>query len=264
MHYYFYFGLRGGRRVNELQRAIYRRCSRRKYLDVPLDPTDVESLKGLIQELGGKGDRSIRLVLDNHEAFKGFRKSYGMLTGVRNYIALVGNKSDVIEVEELGYYGEWLVLQATALGLGTCWVGGTFDRRSCALDLIRGESILCVITVGYVAPKLSKREALIHRVVHRKTKLLDDMYESNVAAPNWFLAGMKAVQRAPSAVNRQPVFFTYNGGVVAASVDRISGDYNALDLGIAKLHFELGAGGGEWDFGNGAEYRRIVPQNTSP
>ena len=248
--------------MSELLRAIYRRSSRRNYLDVPMDPADVEALQNLILELGGKGDRSIRLVLDNQAAFKGFRKSYGMLTGVRNYIALVGNRDDIVAVEKLGYYGELLVLHATALGLGTCWVGGTFDRSSCTLDLMRGESIICVITVGYVPTEMNGRERFIYRVIHRKTKTIDDMYASDVAAPNWFLAGMKAVQRAPSARNRQPVKFTYKNEVVTASVNKIAGDYNAVDLGIAKLHFELGAGGGEWDFGNGAEYRRNERQGT--
>lgn len=29
-----------------------------------------------------------------------------------------------------------------------------------------------------------------------------------------------------------------------------------VDLGIAKLHFEIGAGGGRWDWGDGAEFHR--------
>lgn len=65
---------------------------------------------------------------------------------------------------------------------------------------------------------------------------------------------MRAVQKAPSAVNRQPVVFTYKGGIVTALVENTVGDGFALDLGIAKLHFELGAGGGTWAFGNGAEF----------
>ena len=240
---------------NLLQAMEYRR-SRRKYTDEALDPDAVESLLSLMAELGGKGDRSIRLVLNNGEAFKGFRKSYGMLKGVQNYIALVGNKKNAVEVEKLGYYGQWLVLHATALGLGTCWVGGTFDRALCNLELKRGENIICVITVGYVPAELSRRERFIHRIVHRKTKTIDEMYTSETAVPNWFLAGMKAVSKAPSAVNRQPVMFAYENDVVSASIGGFKGEADALDLGIAKLHFEQGAGGGEWEFGNGGKFIR--------
>ena len=82
------------------------------------------------------------------------------------------------------------------------------------------------------------------------------MYVSTVIPPNWFLAGMKAVEIAPSAVNRQPVKFTYKNGIVTAAVKNLKNESYALDLGIAKFHFELGAGGGEWAFGNGAEYTR--------
>ena len=27
-----------------------------------------------------------------------------------------------------------------------------------------------------------------------------------------------------------------------------------VDLGIAKLHFEIGSGGGHWEYGDGAAY----------
>ena len=81
------------------------------------------------------------------------------------------------------------------------------------------------------------------------------MYSSDGPVPDWFLAGMEAVQKAPSAVNRQPVMFSYQEGIVTASVKDIEGDGFAFDLGIAKLHFEIGVGGGTWEFGNGAEFK---------
>jgi hypothetical protein len=80
------------------------------------------------------------------------------------------------------------------------------------------------------------------------------MYTSDAPVPDWFLSGMQAVQKAPSAINRQPVMFSYKDGVVTASVEDIDGEGFAFDLGIAKLHFEIGAGGGAWEFGNGAEF----------
>lgn len=65
---------------------------------------------------------------------------------------------------------------------------------------------------------------------------------------------MRAVRRAPSALNRQPVRFVWRDGAVSASVP----DYasQAVDLGIAKLHFEIGAGGGSWKPGSGGAYLR--------
>ena len=239
-----------------LQDALEIRRSRRKYVPEPLEPSAAATLRELIDELGGKENLDIRLVVDNGDAFKGFRKSYGMFTGVRNYLGLIGNKGDYLNSEKLGYYGELLVLHATALGLGTCWVAGTFDRAACPFDLSEDETVICAITVGRVPDELSGKEKLIRVMTHRKTKTIEQMCTSGVPLPDWFISGMNAVMVAPSAVNRQPVMFTYRDGSVSASVKDISGEMLALDLGIAKLHFELGAGGGKWDFGSGAAFVR--------
>ena len=65
---------------------------------------------------------------------------------------------------------------------------------------------------------------------------------------------MAAVQRAPSAMNKQPVMFSYEDGRVRASVSDTTKYLVGFDLGIAKLHFELGSGGGAWEWGSGAEF----------
>jgi len=242
--------------MKQLEDAIEIRKSRRKYIPIPLKSTDSDSLSSLISELNTTGSINMRLVLDDGDAFNGFRKSYGMLSGVKSYVALIGKKDDYLNQEKLGYYGEWLILHATALGLGTCWVGGTFDRNSCTVELGVDESIVCAITVGNVEENLSGKERFIHRLIHRKSKTIDQMYVSDGTVPDWFISGMEAVQMAPSSINRQPVLFTYKDGTVTAAVDDITKEGFTFDLGIAKLHFEIGAGGGTWDFGNSAEFKK--------
>ena len=239
--------------------AVNIRCSRRKYLSKPIESPCIAKLQALITEYQDHGRLDIRLVLENGAAFNGFRKSYGMFSGVKNYICLIGDKSDMINTEKLGYYGELLVLHATILGLGTCWVGGSFHRASCPFGLRKGESIICAIAIGHVSTKLGMREKFIRNITHRKTKSIEQMHKSTNIVPEWFISGIKSVQMAPSAVNRQPVTFLYTGeNAVTASVKDITGDCYALDLGIAKLHFELGAGGGTWGFGNGAEFKKGI------
>ena len=241
--------------MTELLNAIDLRRSRRKYLPALMKQSDVDVLSTFISGFNAKETAKMRLVLNNGDAFNGFRKSCGMLSGVKNYVALVCDKSNVLQLEKLGYYGEWLILHATSRGLGTCWVGGTFDRTLCPVELKKGESVVCAITVGNVKPKLSAKEKLIHNLTHRKSKTIEQMYTSDSPVPDWFLSGMTAVQKAPSAINRQPVMFSYKDGIVTASVENIDGEGFAFDLGIAKLHFEIGAGGGAWEFGNGAEFK---------
>lgn len=58
--------------------------------------------------------------------------------------------------------------------------------------------------------------------------------------PEWFTKGIKAALLAPTAMNQQKYKFTLNGDHVAAESGK--GFYTRIDLGIAKYHFELGAG----------------------
>ena len=66
--------------------------------------------------------------------------------------------------------------------------------------------------------------------------------------PKWFINGLEAVKKAPSAVNRQPVKFIYKEGAVQAFVED-SYKFDLVDLGIAKAHFSI-ATGGSFEIGN--------------
>ena len=233
-----------------LVEAIEIRRSRRKYVSMDIDQKAVEKLQKLIDEYNKITGFSIGLVLNNGEAFNKITKTYGMFSGVNHYIGLISDSNDPNSAEKIGYYGELLILHATTLGLGTCWVGGAFDKESMPFKLANNEQIQCAIIIGNTQDTLSFREKLMHGVTHRKIKSATDMYTSDAPVPDWFESGMQAVTKAPSAVNSQPVTFTYIAGKVTAEVKGAQ----AVDLGIAKLHFELGAGGGTWKWGNSTEF----------
>jgi len=240
-----------------LTEAIEHRRSRRKYIPVPLEPAAADKLRGLIAEYSQKGNVRMELVLNDGGAFGGLTKSYGMFSGVRHYIGLIADKNDATSAERLGYYGELLALHAEAMGLGSCWVGGSFDRKSCPIALSENEKLACVITVGAVEERYGVMERLIRGITQRKSKSAEEMFTVSggiPAVPAWFISGMEAVRKAPSAVNRQPVMFEYKDGRVSALVSKPEETSMALDFGIAKAHFELGAGGGQWQWGNGGEF----------
>jgi len=239
-----------------IQEAINVRSSRRKYLEGILEAAHVDKLQKLIAEHNGIGGFRVELVLNNGEAFKGFTRSYGMLNGVNHYFGFIAQDDDPHADEKIGYYGELLILHATTLGLGTCWVGGTFSKSKTPFKLADNERLACLITVGNVEEKLSSKEKFIHNLSHRKTKRVEDMFISDGPVPEWFSAGMAAVERAPSAMNKQPVMFSYEDGCVKASVENTTKYLVGFDLGIAKLHFELGAGGGSWEWGSGGKFVR--------
>ncbi|RRD94249.1 nitroreductase [Clostridiales bacterium COT073_COT-073] len=235
--------------------AIYQRCSRRKYINRPIQSTEVQALEAAICKYNESSGLKIQLILEKgEELFGGFRKSYGLLSGVKNYIALVGSKNDPNYKEKIGRYGELLVLEATAMGLSTCWVGGSYDKKNAAALYAENEILNCVIAIGYCENKLSLKERLIGNKSHRKAAFKNPRMKSSGNTPDWFLKGMEAVAFAPSALNLKPFLFHYDNGSVHAELTK-KHDFALIDLGIAKLHFELGAGGGEWEYGDGGKFQ---------
>lgn len=243
--------------------AIDIRCSRRKYLRTPISAENVSRLQQSIDRYNQEAGLRFQLILNNGEAFKGFKKSYGLLTGVENYLALVGSQKDPNIHEKTGRYGEMLVLEATAMGLGTCWIGGAYEKESCVCDVGKEEDFICVIPIGNVEKNCSTKERLVSSMMHRKSKTMDELLRSDCEVPEWMKNGMQAVMRAPSGLNLQPIAFTYCDGVLRASVEHNESkkdvvekqeEMNLIELGIAKLHFELGAGKGKWEYGNNGQF----------
>lgn len=220
------------------QEAIAQRVSRRKYLPNPITTQQGETLQEWIARMNQQENLNCQLILDGAQPFRGITRSYGLLQGVQSYLALVGPTADPDCEEKLGYYGECLVLQATRMGLGTCWVAGSYQKSAVLCALRPGDALNFVVAIGNCEPNRSARENLIQSVTHRKTRSLNAMYTAQQPVPNWFLRGMQAVQRAPSANNKQPARFVYADHAVRAKTD---GGKNAVDLGIAKFHFVLGA-----------------------
>jgi len=237
-----------------LSEAIEIRRSRRSYDPTPIDPEIAGKLQQLIARYAEEAGLRMEFVLDNGAAFEGLRRSYGMFSGVRHYVGLIADDRDPVSAERLGYYGELLLLHAVAMGLAGCWVAGSYDKKACPLNLPEHEALICVIVLGNTSQDPSGKEKLIYNLIHRKTKSIEEMYTADTDVPDWFIAAMEAVKRAPSAINRQPVKFSYKEGRVSAWVEGKIDDMLALDFGIAKCHFALGAGKGVWTWGNHAEF----------
>ena len=237
--------------------AIGLRRSRRKYLSTPMTQRTVDYFKNEITKFNQDSGLSIFLLEDGSQAFNGITKSYGMLKGVRSLIVLKGASSDAHLKEKCGYYGERLVLDATKLGLGTCWVAGTYNRKDPVFKCDDDEEVICVITIGHVEEEKSMGEQLIYKLTHRKTKPASEFYSLHhfdEKAPEWFLRGIESVMKAPSAVNSQPVHFVFDK-LKHQITAHVSGKRptDLIDLGIAKLHFEI-VTGGTFALGNGGNF----------
>ena len=154
---------------------------------------------------------------------------YGKFSGVTNYFALIGERGPGLE-EKCGYYGERLVLKAQQLGLNTCWVAMTYSKIKTAFTVGKGEKLCVVIALGY-----GETQGVPH-----KSKPAAEVMAVSGPVPEWFKQGIEAALLAPTAMNQQKFVFSLNGDKV--SVKPGLGFYSKIDLGIAKYHFELGAG----------------------
>ena len=236
--------------------AIEKRISCRAYADRPLEADRFGALEALVQTLNAESGLNFQLYGPRAEGQEAIAMSAAMFSGpVYCYAALVG-PSDPLSGEKVGYFGERLVLEATALGLGTCWVAGTYDQKSTRAELAEGEKLWDVIPIGYAAAKTPLKQRTIRAAIRAKSRKAEQMAESDVpwaALPEWFREAVRAVEMGPSAVNRQPVILRWNGGKITAGLRSTEHDLVYNDLGIAKLHFELAAAAkgvsGHWDFG---------------
>jgi len=240
--------------------AIIRRISNRKYINRPLSPAEISQLQKIIDQVNLIGGVHFKLVTDCQALFAGI-KSYGLFSGVRSMIALIGPENDPHVEEKCGYYGEKVALTATTMGLGTCWVGGTYDKEGCQKYLLKGEKLCSVLVVGPVAEDQSTKEKLIRGALLRKSKTAADLSRGLGNAPAWFMAGIASVQRAPSARNLQPVRFHYDHSETTARLTEHHA-FSNVDLGIAKYHFEVGAHGGVWTWGDGGTFVKAEEEKS--
>ncbi|MCQ2079396.1 MAG: nitroreductase [archaeon] len=203
------------------------RHSVRKYKPVPLPEDVVDVLERRIGEINSESGLDVRLVLDDPKSFSVLGTRLTGFSNVPAYIAMVGSESEDLN-EKVGYHGEQLVILAQSLGLNSCWAA-MCSKRHVSQHLGEGQRMVIGIAIGYGA-----EQGRPHR--NKPIEKLADMD----GAPEWFRRGMDCVLLAPSGLNRQPFHFSLKEGKVLATC---KGEGMArIDLGIARYHFEIGAG----------------------
>ena len=225
-----------------IQEAIEARHSVRAYKEQALTEEIVKALEEKITELNNEGQLHMQLVLNEPKAFLGTLAKYGRFRGVNNYVVVAGQKADDLD-ERVGYYGEHLVLFAQMLGLNTCWVGLSYSKVPGTYVLDEGEKIACYISIGY-----GEEQGVGHKI-----KTVEQVSNASDITPSWFKKGVEAALLAPTAVNQQKFTFEYlgmsdNRHQVRAKKGFSLIGYTQMDLGIAKCHFEIGAGKEKFDW----------------
>ena len=224
------------RQTMTLQEAIEARHSVRAYKNEPLTDDVVKALEEQIAVLNREGKLHMQLILNEPKAFQGTMAKYGKFRNANNYIVMAGKKTEDLD-ERIGYYGEQLVLLAQTLGLNTCWVGLSYRKVEDAYNVGKDEKLVCVIAIGY-----GETQGVTHKV-----KSVEQVSNASDLTPAWFKKGVEAALLAPTAVNQQKFSFEYvgmsnNRHQIRAKKGFSMIGYSRIDLGIAKCHFEIGAG----------------------
>jgi len=233
--------------------AIQRRVSVRSYSDRPLEPALLEQLirlAGTADHLTGVPPR-VTLVSGVERTRRVLTYMIGSYGLVQNppylLVGVLPEESDVARLD-LGYVLEQVVLEATRLGLGTCWVTGSYDaqRAGEAVGLAPGEGAAAVCALGY--PAQDRWGRLDSRVVrwlaggHRRKPLTEIVFSDRWGKP-WSLDeaeptlvdALEHARLAPSANNRQPWRFIVGSDRLALALVRPA----PIDGGIVMAHFAL-------------------------
>jgi len=183
--------------------------------------------------------------------------TYGIIKGARNHIGATINEK-VPALEALGYEFEKLILRLTAHGLGTCWLGGTFNRSQFtqAMGVKEGELFPIVSPIGYPSKKRSLPDSFIRFVAKGdKRKPWDQLFFSgdpdhplSESDAGGYKIPLEMVRLGPSASNKQPWRIIKHQDAYHFYKARTPGygqalgyDIQSIDMGIAMCHFHLTA-----------------------
>lgn len=242
--------------------AIKKRISVRKYSREPVGHTERAELEEYSSENArGPFGAQVRFQLLDFDPLGREEMrclgTYGVIRGARLYL-LGAVREGAGALEDLGYCMEKIILKATAMGLGTCWLGGTFKRAAfvATMNLAEDELLPAITPVGYATDDLSLSDRMMRfGASSNKRKPWSELFlsadgstplEEKDAAD--YRDILEAVRIGPSASNRQPwrivrdesgcyhLFLKEN-----KIYNRIMGKIRMqnIDMGIAMCHFEM-------------------------
>ncbi|MDF2840300.1 MAG: nitroreductase [Clostridia bacterium] len=220
-----------------------------------------DKLREYAAQIKGPFDSEVRLeVVDSNDFTEGKGNkigTYGVIKGAQTFIAGIADNKEK-NMEQLGYCMEKLLLYAASLGLGSCWLGGTFKRSQFAdlVSLKEDEFIPAVTPIGYPAEKRGLLEAMMRKAAgsdHRKPwneLFFENSFDNAITqeAAGQYGSALEMLRLAPSASNKQPWRVLKQGSEYHFFLKQTKGYSNAMgfnmqkiDMGIGMCHFEMTA-----------------------
>jgi nitroreductase len=251
-----------------IQEIIGQRYSCRSYLDEPIQETHQQALKKILktQQIGPLGTHArfelVTATQDDRQSLKGLG-TYGFIKNPTGFI-IGALEQGPKNLEDYGFLLEHAILAATDIGLGTCWLGGSFTKSSFAkkISLCNEETIPAVVSTGYNAEYKGNKEWIRRYMKANRRLTMEQLFFANTFSKSLttevaglYTQPLEMVRWAPSASNKQPWrivrignawhFYLqrtkgYGKGTLLFSILRLA-DLQRVDMGIAMCHFELTA-----------------------
>ncbi|MBY9000026.1 MAG: nitroreductase [Candidatus Heimdallarchaeota archaeon] len=225
-----------------------------------IEDEKIRIIKEIMLEVRKEGFRFEIVHIKDFKSKKERLGTYGFISGAGTFmVGIVDNtmRDKKLNTIEFGQTFEKIILKATDLGLGTCWMVSTYNKHHLALKICLedNESFAIVSPLGYPALKKRTVEKLMRvipksdqRKPWKKLFFSKDLSTelTKTEAGDYSLA-LDMLRLAPSAANTQPWrILKQNDGFDLFIVKdnrwgRRTIDCNYNDAGIAMCHFELTA-----------------------
>lgn len=246
--------------------AIQSRHSTRRYADRPVPDDVLESLLSFARRAPHLTDRPPRVTLINGRErvarlLARYLGVYGLVEGAPHLlVGLLPEDSELARLD-LGYVLEQVVLEATRLGLATCWMTGSYypDRVAQEVAMRPGEVVAATVALGYPRedPAARFHDTTVRRLVaaHQRRPLEDLVYVGRWGerwTPEGTDCGVREVlemaRLAPSARNLQPWRFVLEGrgGEEFPALHLFLTSAAPIDGGIVMAHVALAAAEVGW------------------
>lgn len=239
-----------------IEEAVRDRYSVRNYSEQEVEESVKNEIEVFVESLDNPFGKKVNFHYLDSKDIKDEKVlgTYGVIKGANQYIGAT-IKLEALSLEALGYELETLMLYLANIDIGTCWLGGTFNRKGFAKAMNIGkDEIFPIITpYGYAANKKHFKEVTMRKMIAAdKRKEWDklfykDNFEVSLTKEE---AGdlefaLEMIRLGPSASNKQPWrvvlkdklchFYEYKEPGYS---DIFPYDIQRIDMGIAAAHFD--------------------------
>ncbi|MGM0395901.1 MAG: nitroreductase family protein [Bacillota bacterium] len=240
-----------------IEEVIEKRYSVRSYIDKVVEEEKIKDIQDFIDTLDNPFGKKVKFHFLDSEEMKDQRTlgTYGVIRDATQFIGATVRQED-FSLEALGYEFETLILYLAHLGLGTCWLGGTFNRKGFAkaMNVEEGELFPIISPFGYDSEKKHIKEMAMRRMIDADTRKdwKELFFKGDFRTPltkeesGELAFPLEMVRLGPSASNKQPWRVVLRDKAVHFYEDREPGysdrfpyDIQRIDMGIAAAHFDL-------------------------